>query len=45
MKCHYCQRQYKYIYTDPYEIIPVCQNHLNDHLISDAMNDERTEND
>lgn len=34
MKCNYCQRPYKDIYIQEDEVIPVCRQHLNDHIES-----------
>ena len=40
MKCNYCQRNYKDLYIQEDEIIPVCVPHLNDHIESYEIADQ-----
>lgn len=40
MKCHYCLRNYKDLYIQQDEVIPVCGVHLKCHIESDQMIDE-----
>jgi hypothetical protein len=40
MRCHYCNRPYRYIYEHQDEIVLVCKYHLADCLESDEIASE-----